>query len=160
MLDCDPLGTKIKLQCVSSQFVTFYWTQNVSEAGVNGTAILPGDTSHVTNNNSNFRDVCFTVSESTLGYYWCENSNAVDVSLRPSTITPVCPPMNSSKKCDEQHNFRHLHHSRTECAEENSPTVFSRPPLPTSCAGSFPLVSVITVIVEMASLEIHMYTVV
>ena len=53
MLDCDPLGTSIALECATDSpgydndnvNITFYWTQNVSEAGVSGTAILSGDTS-------------------------------------------------------------------------------------------------------------------
>ena len=141
MLDCDSLGTNITLQCAIrpvANTVTFYWTQNVSEAGVSGTAILPGDTSDNyqvdTSLGTSIRYLSFTVSESTLGYYWCEISNAVNVSLRPSTIIPVCPPINSSQMCDQQHIIKDLHHLRIECAEENSPTVISRPPLPTSCA--------------------------
>ena len=148
MLDCDPLGTVITLECATDYGnVTFYWTQDVSEAGVSGTAILPGDTSHNYQVDTlHFPGIIylnFSVSESTLGYYWCEISNAVNVSLRPSTITPVCPHMNCSQenKCDEQH-LSDLHHIGTnECAEKNSPTVISRPPLPTSCAGLSSLVS-------------------
>ena len=140
MLDCDPMGTNISLHCgilPAKDTATFYWTENVSEAGVSGTAILLGDTSHnyqVTSFGPSFRDISFTVSESTLGYYWCEISNAVNVSLRPSTITPVCPPMSNSQKCNSTHLLNDLHRFETVCAEENSPTVFSRPPLPTSCA--------------------------
>ena len=143
MLDCDPLGVDVVLRCTSSSssdIVTWYWTQNVGEAGVSGTAILPGNTSDnykfdtISTNN---RQIGFTVNESTLGYYWCEISNAVNVSLRPSTITPVCPPMNSSqqKKCTTEHIKFDLHHTDTECAEEDSPKVFNRPPLPTNCGA-------------------------
>ena len=141
MLDCDPLGTSILLECAtasSSDIVNWYWTQNVSEAGVSGTAILSGNTSSnyqvTTVVSKNNRQIRFTVSESTLGYYWCEISNAVNVSLRPSTITPVCPPMSCSqhKKCNRIH-VHTVYHNGDECAEENSPTTFSRLPLPTSC---------------------------
>ena len=148
MLDCDPLGTSITLQCgiqPVTNTATFYWTQNVCEAGVSGTAILPGDTSDNyqvgTLHFPGIISINFSVSESTLGYCWCEISNAVGVSLRPSTITPVCPLMSISQKCDEQHVLSDLHHFQTECAEENSPTVISRPLLPTSCAMSPPSVS-------------------
>ena len=149
MLDCDPLGISIILQCStgsSSNIVTWYWTQNISEAGVSGTAILPGDTSdnyQVTSFSTNNKEICFTVNESTLGYYWCEISNAVNVSLRPSTITPVCAPMNNSQQnqCTREHIQDDLHHHNTECAEEDSPTMINRPPLPNSCAGSPTLVS-------------------
>ena len=147
MLDCDPLGTSITLQCSieqSASTVTFYWTQNVSEAGISGTAILPGDTSDnyqvSTLHFPGIISLNFTVNESTLGYYWCEISNAMIVSLRSSTITPVCPPLSSSQQCDEQRIIRN-HHFGIECAEENSPIMIPRPPLPTSCAVSFPSVS-------------------
>ena len=148
MLDCDPLGKFINLQCATeatSDNVTWYWTQNVSMAGDRGTEILHGDASdnyQVTIFGTNNRAIGFTVNESTLGYYWCEISNAVNVSLRPSTITPVCLPMNNSQqnKCTSE-QISNLHHDDTECAEKDSPTVINRPPLPTSCAGSHTLVS-------------------
>ena len=154
MLDCDPLGTNITLQCIIEPVIdtaTFYWTQNVCEAGVSGTAILPGDTSdNYQVDTLGFPGIIslnFTVNESTLGYYWCEISNGMNVSLRPSTVTPVYPPMSSSQKCDEKHILSDLHHIGTECAEESSPTVISRPHLPTSCAGTLHSVSVLILIV-------------
>ena len=65
--------------------MTWYWTTNVCEAGVSGTAILP---ENMTDNyqfaglfSPGIRTVVFTVSSSTLGYYWYEISNAVNVSL-------------------------------------------------------------------------------
>ena len=92
MLDCDPLGTSVLLECVtssSSDIVNWYWTQNVSEAGVSGTAILSesntGNYVVASGGGTNSKQIRFTVNESTLGYYWCEISNAVNVSLRPST---------------------------------------------------------------------------
>ena len=144
MLDCDPLGTNITLQCViqpAANTVIFYWTQNVSEAGVSGIAILPGNTSDnyqvdTPFGPNSFRELSFTVSESTLGYYWCEISNAVSVFVRPSTITPVYPSMNSSQKCNQSQILSDLHLRELQCAEKNSPTVISRPPLPTSSAVS------------------------
>ena len=90
----DSLGTSIILQYAilqAANTVTFCWTQNVSEAGVSGTAILPGDTSDNYQVDISFgitspREICFTVSKSTQGYYWCEISNVVNVSLRPCTM--------------------------------------------------------------------------
>ena len=150
MLDCDPLGVYIILQCStesSSDNVTWYWTNNVNEAGVNGTAILPEDgcgNYQLGSISTNNKQIGFIVSESTLGYYWCEISNAVNVSLRPSTITPVCLPMSSSQqnKCNTSHISAHHHRDAIECAEEGSPTVITRSPLPTSCAVSPTSVSV------------------
>ena len=146
MLGCDPLGTNITLQCAilpAADTVTFYWTQNICEAGVSGTAILPGDTSGNYQVDASlgpsFRVISFTVSESTLGYYWCEISTAVNAPLRPSTITPICQPMSNLKKCNGLYILHHR--TRPECAEENSPTVISRPPHPTSCTVSSPSVS-------------------
>ena len=104
MLDCDPLGTNIALYCVIlplASIVSFYWTQNVCDAGVSGSVILLEDTSDNYQEDpiigTWYRTISFTVSESTFGYYWCEISNAVNESFRPSTITAVCPLMNSSQ---------------------------------------------------------------
>ena len=47
-LSCNPLGRFITLTCVSGSIsdpVIWYWSQSASDAGVNGTAILPGDNS-------------------------------------------------------------------------------------------------------------------
>ena len=142
MLDCDPLGTNITLHCGSKSNMTWYWTQNVCKAGVTGTAILPGGNVYLISQVGQTIGITFTVNESTLGYYWCEISNAVNVSLRPSTITPVCLPMNRSQqqKCNHSHVNQHEHKTQ-ECAEADSPTVTSRLLLPTSCAVSVPSVS-------------------
>ena len=139
-LNCNPVRRSLSLQCATlstSDNVTWYWTQKICEAGVNGTAILPGDTSdnyQVTTYIINNRQISFTVSESTLGYYWCEISNAVNVSLRPSTITPVLQPCtNMSLSACTNALILTSHNRNPECAEEDSPTVISRPPLPSSC---------------------------
>ena len=139
MLDCDPLGANITLWCGSPSNITWFWSQNVSEAGVSGIEILSCDSAYQITQFNQSIGITFTVNESMLGYYWCEISNAVNVSLRPSTITPVCPPMNhSQQKCD---HFHVNNHHTPECAEADSPTMISRPPLPTSCAVSAPSVS-------------------
>ena len=134
------MGRFISLQCATvstSDTVTWYWTQNVCEAGFNGTAILPGDTSDnyqiSTIGSYNNKQIGFTVTGSTLGYYWCEISNAVNVSLRPSTITPVLQPTNMSLVPCTNALVQTSHNSNPECAEEDSPTVISHPPLPSSC---------------------------
>ena len=141
-LNCDPVGTELQLHCTSSpetNKLTWYWTQNACEAGVNGKAIISGD-------DDNFLIISFpfatydstlhflTVNESTFGYYWCEISNAANVSLRPSTITPVLQPTNMSLVQCSNALVLPSHNTNPECAEEDSPTVISRPPLPSSCA--------------------------
>ena len=163
MLDCNPLAVNIILQCITSSSadnVTWYWTQHVGEAGVSGTAILEGDTSknyEVATIGTNQKQLGFTVDNSTLGYYWCEISNAVNVSLRPSTITPVCPSMNSSHQniCTLDHIRDNLHHEPDECAEASSPTEISRHPLSTSCAMLPILVSGCYVFAFVTSVGMH-----
>ena len=46
-LNCNPMGVFLQLSCAINQDinVTWYWTRCVYNAGVNGTAILPADTS-------------------------------------------------------------------------------------------------------------------
>ena len=103
------MGALIALQCSSSSRrrtdnVTWYWSQCVHDAGVNGTAILPGDTTDVYGLDvfgvgNYYQRVSFLVTNSTLGYYWCKISSAVNVSLRPPIITPVLQPTNTSSDC-------------------------------------------------------------
>ena len=139
-LNCDAVGRFISLQCVSgstSDHVTWYWSQSVCDAGINGTAILPGDTSDAyevsTFGSASNRQISFTVKQSTLGYYWCEISNAVNVSLRSSTITPVLQPTNTSlPNCTSSH-IAAIHNSNPECAAVGSPIVYTRTPLPSEC---------------------------
>ena len=81
-LDCNPMDRNIPLKCVSdsaSDTVTWYWTQNANDAGINGTAILINNNSHRTVVNfgsTNKKQLSFTVTSTTQGYYWCEISNA------------------------------------------------------------------------------------
>ena len=50
-LNCNPMGEFLSLRCGAFKQdsgygnVTWYWTSCVNDAGVNGTAIEPGDTS-------------------------------------------------------------------------------------------------------------------
>ena len=131
-LNCNPLHTTVTLQCATdsnSHEVTWYWTQNFSDAGIRGEEILPGSTGYtVSVFGAHLKHLTFVVMNSSLGYYWCEISNAVNASLRSSTITPVCAQQTLSK-CNESYVFG-IHHIGEECAMENSPLVFNRPPLP------------------------------
>ena len=113
-LNCNPVGlSRLTLKCITSStedIVNWYWTQDISDAGINGTALQDQTINYdVTMFGTNHKQLHFTVSSSTLGYYWCEISNAVNVTLRPSTITPVCLPNGSSTTCTDiqiakQHN--------------------------------------------------------
>ena len=122
---------------LTSDSVTWYWSQSACDAGINGTAILPGDNSdayHVaTLGSTNNKQISFIVTQSTLGYYWCEISNAVNVSLRTSTITPVCQPtINTSLPVCTNAHVSSIHNN-LECAAVGSPIVYTRTPLPSSC---------------------------
>ena len=92
-LDCNPMDRHIPLRCTSgsaSDTVTWYWTQTASDAGINGITILQSPQHTVIDfGSTNMKQISFIVSSSTQGYYWCEISNAVNVPLKPSTITPV-----------------------------------------------------------------------
>ena len=130
----------ISLQCTtgsSVDIVMWYWTQSACDAGVNGTVILPGDTNDAYDfadfGSTNNRQVSFTASVSTLGYYWCEISNAVNVSIRPSIITPVLQPTGTSLPLCTISIILPLHNSMSECAAVGSPVVFPRTPPPSSC---------------------------
>ena len=140
-LNCNPVNRFISLHCISgssSDTVTWYWTQSACDAGVSGTAILPGDPSDAYEVNTigspHNRQISFIATNSTLGYYWCEISSAVNVSLRPSTITPVLQPTNTSLPLCTNQNIQLLHNTNPECAAEGSPIVYTRTPLPSSCA--------------------------
>ena len=139
-LTCNPVDRFISLQCTtgsSLDIVNWYWTQDACDAGVSGTAILPGDTND-TYEFANFgstsnRQISFTAIASTLGYYWCEISNAVNVTVRPSIITPVLQPTDTSLVlCTNQIVLR-LHNTTSECAAVGSPIVYPRTPSPSSC---------------------------
>ena len=137
-LHCNPMGALIALQCGSrrrTDNVTWYWSQCVHDADVNGTAILPGDyrDAYSIAGVGNYQMVSFFVTDSTLGYYWCEISSAVNVSLRPSIITPVLQPTNTSLPNCTSHTVRNAHNYGPECAAEGSPTNYTRVPLPSYC---------------------------
>ena len=143
-LGCNPLGIQILLTCATDPLpqlatLNWYWTQNVSDAGVNGTLISPGDSSDaymvtVITQAINQRGLSFVVTNSTLGYYWCEIGNVSNVSLRPTTITPVCSAGSSQlMNCtDTEIANKHIHTAM--CAVINSP--FSPSSILTPCAAS------------------------
>ena len=91
-LPCNPLGVDISLRCASSPSslaVSWFWTQNVSQAGINGTQILPDVAPYtVTTYIPGFPTLLFQVNEFTVGYYWCEITDA-GVDVKPSAIAPI-----------------------------------------------------------------------
>ena len=128
--------------------VTWYWSQCVHDAGVRGTAILPGDnrddyavyqrlvpsrlfTRHYSDG------LVFLVTYSTLGYYWCEiSSNTENMSFRPSLITPVFQPTNTSLRVCIFDVLYHAHkRPQPECAAKDSPTIYTHVPLPSFCSS-------------------------
>ena len=113
------------------------WSQSACDAGINGTAILPGDTSDAyevsTLGSASNRQISFTVTQSTLGYYWCEISNAVNVSLRTSAITPVLQPTNTSLPLCTGSHVTAIHNTNPECAAVGSAIVYTHTPLPSEC---------------------------
>ena len=134
------MGALISLQCSSSSRgqpgnVTWYWSQCVHDGDVNGTAILPGDynDAYEFGVGKYYQSISFFVTDSTLGYYWCEISSAVNVSLRPSIITPVLQPTNTSLPDCRYHSIHNAHNHGPECAVEGSPTNYTRVPLPSYC---------------------------
>ena len=76
----------------------------------------------------------FTVSNLTTGFYWCGITSG---DYRSSTITPICTQFNSTlPMCGfltVSQQISDVHHYETECAEVDSPTQFSQPPLPENC---------------------------
>ena len=148
-LNCNPLGVFLQLFCVINQDsgysnVTWYWTRCVHNAGVNGTAIEPGDTSdaygvfqtHLPFSNTTQSFTLFQATNATLGYYWCEINNTKNSPpLRTSVITPVLQPTNALLPRCHISSF-HLNHNfrfGPECAAEGSPIVYPRKPLPSFC---------------------------
>ena len=128
--------------------VTWYWSQCVHDAGVKGTAILPGDNrdDYVVYQSDRFQDdntrrysdvLYFLVTYSTLGYYWCEiSSNTDNMSFRPSLITPVLQPTNKSlSECMIYDDVLNAHNYGPECAAKDSPTIYTRVPLPSFCSS-------------------------
>ena len=148
-LNCNPMGVFLQLLCHVKQDsvygnVTWYWSRCVHDAGINGTAIEPGDTSdaygvfqaHASFSNTTHSFVIFQATNATLGYYWCEIDSAEYSSpLRSSVITPVLQPTNASlPACDISSNPNYqTFRSGPECAAEGSPIVYPRKPLPSFC---------------------------
>ena len=124
----------ITLECNSfpvTLSVSWFWTQNVSQAGINGTQIIASMTPYiVTGFISGYKKLLFQVSESTVGYYWCEITDA-GVDVRPSGIVPVCS-NESLPQCPNPYETYPLN-PHIECAIQASTFIVSHSGLPTDC---------------------------
>ena len=135
-LPCDPLGVDISLECASSPInltVNWFWTQNVSQAaGISGTQIIAGMIPYtVTGFISGYKKLLFQVSEATVGYYWCQITDA-GVDVKPSGIVPVYS--NSSlPQCPNSYE-NYPHNFLAECAIQDSNFMVSHSGLSTDCA--------------------------
>ena len=131
-LNCRPLEIVIRLQCAASStedVVAWLWSRSKNHAGSNGTLIVSNSHQNVYKILQHVHHLTINVTESTLGYYWCEIRNAGGMSLRPTTITPVCPPQDDDclPQCTTQAVSR-LHSNVLTCAEATGN--YSRPSLP------------------------------
>ena len=144
------MGTFLNLQCVTSArrsvvySVTWYWSRCVHDAGIKGTAILLEDNRDAYfvyhSHSIYYHDgLVFRVTDSTLGYYWCAISNASNtdnMSFRPSLITPVLQPTNTSlPECIFDVLYHAHNRHQPECAAKDSPTIYTRVPLPSFCSS-------------------------
>ena len=164
-LKCNPLSKILSLSCDINHSnvtmgrlhkVTWYWSQCVHDAGVSGTAILPDNNSYLIqiSNNQASTELIFQVTNSNLGYYWCEISSA----LRPSIITPILQPTNTSLPECTNHFVQVNHNYRLgpECAAKGSPTIYPRAPLPSFCPSvRAPIYTCIIPILECITRKIH-----
>ena len=74
----------------------------------------------------------FTVSNDTVGFYWCVITTNTPVSLRSSTVTPICLNYdNSLPPCPRAFSLHDQHYNVTECADAN--VTFDRMAFPTNC---------------------------
>ena len=134
-LPCDPLGVNISLQCAGfPNFlpVNWFWTQNVSQAGINGAQIFGSMAPYTVIRYVPGRSrLFFRVNEATVGYYWCQITNPAPV--RPSGIFPVCSD-SSLPQCPDPFRVFQLNYM-PECAIRDSNfTIVSHSGLPTNCA--------------------------
>ena len=71
-------------------------------------------------------ELVFQVTNSTLGYYWCEISSAVNVSLRPSIITPVLN-LTSLPECTNYSvQIAHNYKLGLKCGAKHLPLIYTR----------------------------------
>ncbi|XP_019849613.1 PREDICTED: serine/threonine-protein kinase pakG-like isoform X2 [Amphimedon queenslandica] len=143
-LTCRPTkaSTIIFLYCtVSDADATLTWfrTQHEDQAGINGTAINESNTSDpysFQSINHYQPSLTFTINDDTLGYYWCEITDAKysNLSLRLSTVTHV---RNSSEynsslpNCPTRPSLVHFENRYDQCAiisTSSSSTVLSPTP--------------------------------
>lgn len=118
-LTCSPLQSVIRLQCASSSpedIIVWLWSRSKERAGMNGTIIMSNLHQKLYTLAQHVHHLTITVTPSTLGYYWCEISNSMNVTLKPTTVTPVCPQDHCLPPCTEQ-LVSNLHSRVLTCAE-------------------------------------------
>ena len=139
--DCNPTGQRILLRCVVTPLntsVSWYHTSDPIKAGLQGDELMDDVDGYSVMDNSfgagRREDLGFTISNLTIGFYWCGITGG---DYRSSTITPISTQFNSTlPMCDiftVNQQISDVHHYETECAEVDSPTQFPRPPFPENC---------------------------
>ena len=80
------MGASILLECRVELPVniSWYWTRDPCKAGVNGTVISTANYSDSYTLLPNLSNLSFTVSESTVGYYWCATNITPGPVLQPN----------------------------------------------------------------------------
>ena len=138
---CNPYGVRIQLPCTLNPDAAetygidwYHTTDPASAASYTGTMLdISGEYSGFDGFHSNTLQLSFTVSNKTVGFYWCK-VRASDA--RPSTIASICDADfydNTSDVC-ELDDLRYTYsHRGAECGVEGSPVVFPRPSLPDNC---------------------------
>ena len=125
----------VGLYCFTSPSGSFNWyhTLNPVQAGISGDLIVgdgnPYTLHSILGSNSL---LSFTVSNDTIGFYWCVIASYTPIPLRSSTITPICMNYNNSlSQCPRSFPLNDHHHDISECADAN--VSFTRASLPTNC---------------------------
>ena len=125
----------VGLFCSTSPSGSFNWyhTLDPAQAGISGDLIIndgnPYTLDSIFGSNSL---LTFTVSNNTIGFYWCVITSYTPIPLRPSTITPICMNYNNSlSECPQSFSLNDQHRTISECADEN--ILFTRAHLPTNC---------------------------
>ena len=135
VLNCNPTGQVVGLYCSTSPSGSFNWyhTLDPAQAGISGGLIVSDGNPYTLDSTLGPNSLLsFTVSNDTIGFYWCVISRSTPIPLRPSTITPVCMNYNNSlSDCPQSFPLINQHRSISECADAN--VAFTRASLPINC---------------------------
>ena len=135
-LNCNPTGLTVALYCRTSPSGSFHWyhTLDSTQAGKTGNSIVNDGKPYTIDSNFHGPNsgLSFKVSNSTVGFYWCVITTSNSVSLRPSTVTPICSFYNNSlPSCPLSFSLDNQHHYDVECADAN--ITYHRELFPTDC---------------------------